>query len=219
MSKTKQRTPRTDAECLAMADHLAYEVEMLAMAGIEASWPVVDDEGKLRRNLGIESFALHARALLHVFCPEGRIADDDVLATDFRPDPSKWPQSPGSALDTLRQRTGKQIAHLTWERLKLTAEERAWKVPDVFAALEALLGTFIGAVDRSLLGAHADRVEKAMAWFHAQRRAAAVPSLLLNVGSSATTSSAVLTVSSGGVKAAGDVVALQIVGVDAGPLD
>jgi len=96
------------------------------------------------RNALLESFTLHARALVHFFFPSNPWGDD-VLAADFFPSPDVWERIRGRMAPVLAKvspRVGKEVAHLTYARLDVTPEAKRWPVADIATALAAIADTF-----------------------------------------------------------------------------
>lgn len=156
---------RKPEELVAMADHLAYEVEMMVLSGVEASlriWP--SPESRFGRNLALESFTIHARVLWDVFYRAGG-AGDDVTAKDYLGVAVQWPPPAPSGLPSLKFRTGKEIAHLTWHRLKVAPADKGWDIKAVTEALVDVIRQFLAIVDPALLGPHLDRIRRAIDWY------------------------------------------------------
>jgi hypothetical protein len=86
----------------------------------------------------LEAFIIHGRNLLHFLYPEKPQASD-VIAEDFLDDPTQWPTLRGdlpSSLVTLRRRANKEVAHLTYDRLSVTPEEKGWHFVDILRDLD-----------------------------------------------------------------------------------
>jgi hypothetical protein len=80
-------------------------------------------------NALIESFTIHARALIHFLYPK-RKEDSDVLAADFFDDAGAWPkicqQEEPIEFGRARERVNKEIAHLTYDRQLVTPDNKRW---------------------------------------------------------------------------------------------
>ncbi len=94
----------------------------------------------------LESFTVHARALVgFFFSTAGR--DTDVLAIDFFADPATWqascrPDTIPPALSTVGFRVGKEIAHLTYDRLEIEPEAWKWNVTAMREAMTPIVRDF-----------------------------------------------------------------------------
>ncbi|MGA8745430.1 MAG: hypothetical protein WB507_06175 [Solirubrobacterales bacterium] len=88
----------------------------------------------------IESFALHARVLIEFLWNDPRANSrhpDDVFAADYFP-PGEWAELrervQRSKLDGLTERTGHEIAHLSYKRMQDSDRSRDWQF-DVIAGV------------------------------------------------------------------------------------
>jgi hypothetical protein len=104
------------------------------------------------RNAQVESFAIHARALLEFFYKPDRPRPDDALARHYCP--RGWePPKVGESLEVVKQRVGKEVAHLTYGRALLTEEARLWKYAAIWLDLATVLRTFLEHASPDLLPA------------------------------------------------------------------
>ncbi len=129
------RRTRTPEERNAVLAHLRYELGMLSMAANALHCGAL--HGSAVENALIESFALHARNLIDFFWPDGA-KTDHVLATDFFDDKSVWEdrRSPlPPILCDARRRAHKEIAHLSYDRLRVAPESRGWNFKDIASEL------------------------------------------------------------------------------------
>jgi hypothetical protein len=145
------RTMQTrEAKLRAFAkEHLLYEVEQVH-ALTERLLRILDhDTAAGKRDLGfldmetrnaqVESFAIHARALLDFLYadPQG----DDVSARHYVV--GEWlPPPMTDSLRVVRKRVGKEIAHMTYHRVKLSVEARPWKYAAIWHDLSTALRDF-----------------------------------------------------------------------------
>ncbi len=98
-------------------------------------------------NALLESFNIHARGLLD-FLWRDTARPDDMLACHYS---TRWPalrpQTLPPVLDDLNRRVGKEIAHLTYTRLKTPKpEDRPWNYPAIMSEMEKLLDAFLRTV-------------------------------------------------------------------------
>lgn len=146
------RTPRTDDELRAASDHLYYEIQMLR--GTMALLATGTNGQSVLSNALIESFTIHARALMHFLYPLGRPQPSDVLAENFF-DAGDWmamrPDEP-AVFGTARGRVNKEIAHLTYDRQLVTPELKGWDFVTLGNAILEIMQTFLRAMPQRLLG-------------------------------------------------------------------
>ena len=136
------RQRRGDDELRAVSGHLWYELQMFRatalglMSGLFPGGPLHDAV--------LEAFIIHGRNLLHFLYPE-KPQDSDVLAEDFLDDPIQWPTVRGdmpASLTSLRRRANKEVAHLTFDRLSVTQEEKGWHFVDILRDLDLKFHAF-----------------------------------------------------------------------------
>ena len=143
------RRKRTKKQLKAMSKHLAYEVQMLAW--LERTLPATDDD--LLNNALLESFVMHTRVLLDFFFLS-TTRDSDIVASDYFESVERWETVRGelpSELANVRQRVGKEMAHLTLERLDVTSDKKPWNFAAIAGAIGSVLERFASAVDPELL--------------------------------------------------------------------
>jgi len=105
-------------------------------------------------NALVESFVIHARALLYFLYAESP-HPDDVIAEDFLPAPDEWAKirSPKTELPkTTHKSVGKEAAHLTYARLHVTPETKGWAFLQIEEDIGTALSRFLEVVPKSLLG-------------------------------------------------------------------
>jgi hypothetical protein len=105
------------------------------------------------QNALLESFTVHARALLD-FLYGPRHKRDDALASDFFDDDMWEQQRPplSGRLGDLNHRVGKEIAHLTYSRSKVTDEAKGWQIVPMYLDLAGVVGLFIQLVPEKTIG-------------------------------------------------------------------
>lgn len=124
---------------------------MVAMARLLGSGAT--GQGPIHNAL-VESFVIHMRGVLDFLCEPRSLKPDDVVARDYFDDPQEWAaiQPPLSELLAhARKRAGKEVAHLTYERLKVTPEEKLWPFLEIEKEIMAVLRVFIAKVPRERL--------------------------------------------------------------------
>lgn len=146
MSKVREK--QTDQVLQAASEHLLYEISMLrwttdALAVTNLGRPTPP---LVYMNALLESFCLHARNLLDFLYPK-QPRPDDMIAPDFFDDPDEWsPPDLTPLLGTVRGRAGKELAHLTYQRLAVTKEGKSWQYGKILAELSDVLGKFMISV-------------------------------------------------------------------------
>ncbi len=146
------RSRRTPDELRAASDHLFYEVGMFDATARRLAAGIAEGTCK---NALLESFAVHTRALLQFFFPTN-VHDGDVLAVDYFHDPIAWKKLRGGrprALDSVNDRVGAEIVHLTYERQNVTPEAKGWNVGAIHVAMMGLIRTFLDNIPLESLGA------------------------------------------------------------------
>lgn len=120
---------RSDEELRDFAgEHLIYEIQMLFYTAVRLGQGSFHDTFEM--NALLESFTVHARALLSVFRPEHPRADD-AIASQWVDD---WVEPELTPLfELVHPRVGKEIAHLTWTRAGMDEEAKRWPIPAIAA--------------------------------------------------------------------------------------
>lgn len=135
MAKPKNRVKRdTDTLRRTAEEHLAYEFDMFHASAMLIGDRTVQACVPLRCAV-IESVAVHTRILLKFFfdaCPR----DDDVVAGDFYDELSSWNVWSKKAaesgkidviIDAIENRVNKEVVHLTYYRLGVKPDDKAWR--------------------------------------------------------------------------------------------
>lgn len=142
---------RSASELRGASKHLWYEIWMALSVARVLSSPLFGPG--VTTNAFLESFALHARALVGFFFG-GKRDPDDVVASDFFAGPKQWQRLRGKqdpVLKPVSARVGKEIAHLSYVRLGVMPEAKGWDVPAIATAISNLANTFRNAVEPNLL--------------------------------------------------------------------
>lgn len=146
------RREKNDDDLKAASDHLHYEIQMLrGTMALLASGAIGTS---ILSNALIESFTIHARALMDFLYPK-QSKESDVLAEDFFDDANTWvatrPDEP-PAFGTARGRVNKEIAHITYDRQLVTPELKGWGFITLGNAILEVVQVFLRTVPRHLLG-------------------------------------------------------------------
>lgn len=157
---------------VAISAHVRYEIEMWCSVRDvlgDHLWRDVEGDYLKRTSMNalIESFTIHTRALIDFLYTESPRKSDVVVTDFFTPD--EWqamltapePEPPWSTavprnvrsqahspvLRDARARTNKEIAHLTYDRLRRRGpNEKLWPTADIVEALATDLFRFVDQV-------------------------------------------------------------------------
>jgi hypothetical protein len=110
--------------------HLRYEIEQIFVV------PAHDQSDWRARESVFLAMLVHARLLLDFFEHTSR-GHDDVLCADFGFLPAPVPQSTGDRL-----RLNKDIAHLTYSRLRHTPATKSWPLEDILRPIRDRAAAF-----------------------------------------------------------------------------
>jgi hypothetical protein len=142
---------RTQDDLKQASEHLHYEWDMLKSV---AQAMVMNFAGAgVLNNAMLESFAVHVRSLIFFLFPENT-KTDDVLATHFVSDPAAFETARGVKSEVLKKaqaRAGKEVAYLTYERLKVTAETKPWRFVEIATEVNRVMKIFLQHADQSKL--------------------------------------------------------------------
>jgi hypothetical protein len=113
----------------------------------------VTGQGPMHNAL-LESFAIHARVLLSFLYAEDP-RENDVVAEDFFTIPDEWASVRPPITENLKKvhrRVGKELAHLTYARTKLTDEMKDWPFAATAKEMRMVIDKFYRTVSSDLLG-------------------------------------------------------------------
>ena len=156
MLAPKKRAVRDPQTMQAASHHLLYEWWMLQETAAWLASHAVRTPSE--QNAQLESFCLHVRNLLDFFYPELRghqarygdvIAQDFIRSTEW--EAARPPLAP--ALERIGIRVDKQLAHLTYARLRTTESASTWDFLHITAAVSQVVQDFIHLAEPSLLSA------------------------------------------------------------------
>lgn len=138
------------AELARASDHLSYEIKMFfSMSSVRLR----DPKGlQAIVNAVLESFVIHFRVLCDFFYPQHPRAED-VLADHFFDSPSDWRRPKLSKyLRDSRTRAHKEVAHLTYDRLKVTPDEKEWDRAKLSREMLPVIREFLKTVPDARIG-------------------------------------------------------------------
>ncbi len=137
----------TPSDLLAVSHHLFYEIWMFYESARFLKQDSKTDV--VLTNVCLESFTVHGRILLDFFYNKAQ--KDDVIAEHYI---ENWKEICPMLQDNLKKlsyRVGKEIAHLTYARLKVTAETRGWNTMAAENELHLVIKKFQENVPRNLV--------------------------------------------------------------------
>jgi len=104
-------------------------------------------------NALLEAFTIHIRILLDFLYGKKR-KPDDVVAGDFFVDEKEWleirPEMPPN-LKNINKRVGKEIAHLTYSRLAVTADTKPWPFVNIAKDMFKVFDKFLEKAPKDFL--------------------------------------------------------------------
>jgi hypothetical protein len=147
------RENRNDSQMRAFAEkHLTYEVHMLLVTFQALS---SSSNPQHITNAYLESFTIHLRALIDFLWELQSPRNDDAIASDFFSSKEQWlkvqPKFP-QILEPARARTGKEIVHLTYARMDVSAEAKHWQIKEMMDSILACLKIFVNNAEIRYLG-------------------------------------------------------------------
>lgn len=146
---------------LKVSGDFAYEIQMFYSTRDLIPTDQIQ-RNKVLLNTVIQSWAIHARNLLHFFYPI-KPRDDDVLAKHYLPVPvqdtwtGKLPDHQNDEYERIRTRVDKQVVHLTFQRAEVRSDEKSWRqdIEIVTRIIETALLSWFQQADCKLLGQEA----------------------------------------------------------------
>jgi hypothetical protein len=101
----------------------------------------------------VESYALHLRNLIEFLYDKPK--EGYIRAGEFFSDPKMWRTFAGTRSKTLGKAQGQasaQVAHLTYDRVDLTSEEKEWLIGPLSREIVGVLAKFLSNADEDRLG-------------------------------------------------------------------
>ena len=124
---------------------LLYEIEMLDNTVLALNNPNAPKD-QFFKNLLVESLAIHTRVLLDFFYCDEKKYKDDIIAQDFLPSNIEWSKIRPPMADILKEsknKVGKQIAHLSLDRIKLDkCGKKGWNVSEMYNEMKKVITCF-----------------------------------------------------------------------------
>ena len=145
------RPKRKESDLKEASEHLFYEIQMFRATALGLASGLFP-QGPLHDAV-LESFLIHVRNLLHFMYPE-RPKPSDVLATDYFQSPQEWLRLCGDlppSLTNVKPRINKHVAQITYNRVGLAPEDKAWNYIDLLKQIDERIHAFQTAVSMNLL--------------------------------------------------------------------
>ncbi len=154
-----------------LEEHFIYEVEMLCFSFtriikfkkideepaqyspfstlVNTPWvaqhtPLASDPNNI--NMALETFLLHARNLREFFYNDNKRYDTDARAWDFLEEKNLWQKLRPAEMESMieiRERAGKELAHLSYKRIYGTPPEKSWNTGETLGDLLKVVGIFL----------------------------------------------------------------------------
>jgi hypothetical protein len=131
-------------------EHLFYDIWMLYEVTFKLSLSISDG---IIANAMVESFVIHATLILD-FLFNIKDKESDSVADDYLVDPLAWRKLSSvhrKKFDFVWQRRNKEIAHLSYERLGITPQEKLWNFVAIAREISDLVDLFIDSASKDLL--------------------------------------------------------------------
>lgn len=140
----------SDSELRELSEHLLYDVEMLfalteRLGGFE---PIEEELPWEVQNGLLESFVIHARGLIEFLWRDASRRQGDGLAAHYFPSDA-WAARRPKMETTLKQvpaRAGREVAHITFQRIEAAEEARGWHYGQIAASIGRCLRVFVQEV-------------------------------------------------------------------------
>ena len=147
-----KRPTRANEELVEASRHLNYEFHTFTVAlrgVIVMQQPSSIETLTLLTQAGaalFESFAIHARSLMHFAYPAYPIYPNDILAEDYIPEWETVRPPMAPALSNVKGRVAAEFAHLSYRRIPLTEAAMKWQVSEIANGLLDVMRAFLANV-------------------------------------------------------------------------
>jgi hypothetical protein len=153
----------TDAELKKfLEEHFSYEVEMLYFSVTKLiEFKQINDSGGI--NMALETFLLHARNLREFFYYDTKKFPTDARASDFFEEGNLWREIRPDETDSIlkiKERVGKELAHLTYKRIYGTPPEKNWSCGETFKDLLKTVKIFLNNLPDKYKGDGLQNIKK-----------------------------------------------------------
>lgn len=96
-------------------------------------------------NVMLESFLVHARAIIDFLYLDKSNYDDDIFAADYFSKPGEWKKLRGEKTTLIKEtktRANKMLAHISLYRRAVTPEAKGWEVVRIAGEIDRVLQVF-----------------------------------------------------------------------------
>jgi hypothetical protein len=124
-------------------EHLLYEAGMLYEVTVKLMNRHHEDD-PIVENALLESFGVHSRNLIDFLWRDKPMKGTDALASDYA---GEW-KAPAMSerLSRVKGRVGKEMVHLSYNRLDVSEDEKGWQVLGIGPEITCAFGAFVTAV-------------------------------------------------------------------------
>jgi hypothetical protein len=124
-------------------EHLLYEAGMLYEVTVKLMNRHHKDD-LIAENALLESFGIHSRNLIDFLWLDKPMKDTDAIASDYV---GEW-KAPAMSerLSKVKGRVGKEMVHLSYNRLDVSEDEKGWQVLGIGPEITGAFGIFVTAV-------------------------------------------------------------------------
>ncbi len=144
--ENKQQLP-SDSDLMKSSHNLFYEIWMFYEAAKFLKYDTGMDVALT--NVYLECFTLHGRVLLDFFYSKPQ--QDDVVAEHYITNWNEICPDMHDGLKKLSYRVGKEVAHLTYARLKVVPEAKGWDYVAIEQELQKIINKFFENVPKKLV--------------------------------------------------------------------
>jgi hypothetical protein len=124
-------------------EHLLYEAGMLYDVTVKLLNRHHKDDPILENAL-LESFGIHSRNLIDFLWLDKPMKPTDTIASDYF---ENWKAPEMSErLSKVKGRVGKEMVHLSYNRLDVSEDEKGWQIVGIGPEITAAFGAFVAAV-------------------------------------------------------------------------
>ena len=127
-------------------EHIIYEIQMLRFAVSVLRKPNLPQS---MINSFLEVFAIHARNLYYfLYTDIQNRQKDDVIFEDYILNKKlfKSQRTPKEKLKIIIKKTAKQVAHISYYRIRYNQRTKPWKFYDIYMKLEKTISAFKSAL-------------------------------------------------------------------------
>lgn len=136
-----------------LEEHFSYEVIMLSFSANKLiEFNCIKDT--YCTNMALETFLFHARNLMEFFYYDKKYPTD-ARAYDFLKDKAEWEKikpKETDSIEKIKDRSGKEIAHLTYKRIYGTPPEKKWDCSEIRKDILKIVNIFLDHLPEKYMG-------------------------------------------------------------------